>query len=55
MLAAIAHDVPAPTGATSYPGEVGLVEHALNAEGLLAANRVDGSFGTSTVQTVYSK
>lgn len=49
LLAAIGHDVPAPTGSTSFAGDVLPVERALAAEGLLRSNLVDGSFGTSTV------
>ena len=47
------HDPAAAQGHTSYKAEVLLVERALQAEGLLAAQWVDGSFGSKTV-TAYS-
>ena len=42
-------DPPAPQGATTHKKAVLVVERALLAEGLLPAERVDGSFGTVTV------
>lgn len=49
LLAAIAHDRPAPTGAKSaYFAEVAVVENALHGLGLLAGGLVDGSAGTSS-------
>jgi hypothetical protein len=48
LNAAIAHDGPGAQGAKSYPNDVLPVERALNAEGLLAGNLVDGSAGTSS-------
>jgi len=50
LIAAFHHDSQpsVPTGSVSYPPAI-YVERALNGKGLLAANRVDGSAGTSTV------
>lgn len=48
LLAARSRDVPAPTGHTTYPAEVKVVEQALHAEGLMEQRFVDGSFGTRT-------
>ncbi|MFG3336993.1 peptidoglycan-binding protein [Streptomyces tendae] len=53
LVAAAKADIPAPDGHTTYPGEVGLVEDALVAEGLLARRYADGSFGTKT-RTAYA-
>ncbi|MEU2339995.1 N-acetylmuramoyl-L-alanine amidase [Streptomyces sp. NPDC013172] len=49
VVYAAQHDPQAAQGHTTYKGEVLLVEKALQAEGLLAAQYVDGSFGTRTV------
>jgi len=49
VVAAARKDPPATDGHTTYKTEVLLVEKALKAEGLLAADYVDGSFGTKTV------
>jgi hypothetical protein len=49
LLAAAARDPRAPQGHTTFASEVKIVEHALNAEGLLASKWVDGSFGSMTV------
>lgn len=50
VIYAAKHDPHAPQGHTSHPGDVKLVEHALNAEGLLARKwAFDGSFGSMTV------
>lgn len=46
--AARAKDIPAATGHTTYPAEVKIVEAALVAEGLLAKEWADGSWGTKT-------
>jgi len=43
------HDPAAAQGHASYKAEVLLVEKALQAEGLLASQYVDGSFGSKTV------
>jgi len=48
------HDPAAAQGHTTHKAEVLLVEKALKAEGLLAAQYVDGSFGTKTV-TAYAR
>lgn len=47
------HDPAAAQGHTSHKGEVLLVEKALHAEGLLASQWVDGSWGTKTL-TAYT-
>jgi hypothetical protein len=49
IVAAARKDPPAADGHTTYKAEVLVVERALKAEGLLAADYVDGSFGTKTV------
>jgi hypothetical protein len=49
IVYAARHDPPAAQGHTSYRAEVLLVEKALKAEGLLAGQYVDGSFGSLTV------
>jgi hypothetical protein len=49
VLAAARKDPAAGQGHTTHKAEVLLVEKALKAEGLLAAQYVDGSFGTLTV------
>lgn len=54
VVAAARQDPPASQGHTTYRAEVLLVEKALQAEGLLDATYVDGSFGTRTV-TAYAK
>jgi hypothetical protein len=43
------HDPAAAQGHTSHKAEVLLVERALKAEGLLASQYVDGSFGSKTI------
>ncbi|MFF1684500.1 MULTISPECIES: peptidoglycan-binding protein LysM [unclassified Streptomyces] len=49
LLAARKADVPAPTGHTTHPAEVKIVEAALRAEGFLSSTYAsDGSWGTST-------
>jgi hypothetical protein len=53
VVYAARHDPQAAQGHTSYRAEVLLVEKALHAEGLLATQYVDGSFGTKTV-TAYA-
>jgi peptidoglycan hydrolase-like protein with peptidoglycan-binding domain len=53
VIYAAKHDPQAAQGHTSYRAEVLLVEKALHAEGLLATQYVDGSFGTKTV-TAYA-
>ncbi|MCZ0983958.1 peptidoglycan-binding protein LysM [Streptomyces diastatochromogenes] len=53
LVAAARKDVPAPDGHTTYPTEVRIVEDALVAEGLLAREFADGSFGSKTV-TAYA-
>jgi len=50
VIAAAKHDPAAAQGHTTYKAEVLIVEKALTAEGLLAAQYVDGSFGTKTVE-----
>jgi hypothetical protein len=52
LIAARKHDAPAPGPAKLYPAEVLILEKALQAEGLLAAKYVDGSYGTTTVTAV---
>jgi len=49
LVYAARHDPAAAQGHTSYRAEVLLVEKALHAEGLLATQYVDGSFGTKTI------
>lgn len=49
VIYAAKHDPASAQGHTTYKTEVLLVEKALKAEGLLAAQYVDGSFGTLTV------
>ncbi|NGO70632.1 N-acetylmuramoyl-L-alanine amidase [Streptomyces boncukensis] len=49
IIAAARKDPPAAQGHTTHETEVKRVEHALAAEGLLASNWVDGSFGTKTL------
>jgi len=49
IIAAAHRDPAAPQGHTTHKAEVLIVEKALTAEGLLAAQYVDGSFGTKTV------
>jgi hypothetical protein len=49
LVYAAKHDPAAAQGHTSYRAEVLIVEKALHAEGLLATQYVDGSFGTRTV------
>jgi peptidoglycan hydrolase-like protein with peptidoglycan-binding domain len=49
IVYAAGHDPAAAQGHTTHKAEVLLVEKALKAEGLLAAQYVDGSFGTLTV------
>lgn len=53
VVAAARTDPGAAQGHTSYKAEVLLVEKALQAEGLLASQWVDGSFGTKTI-TAYA-
>ena len=48
ILAAIKKDGPAAQGHTTYKTEVLIVEKALNKEGLLSSNLVDGSAGTAS-------
>lgn len=48
VLAAARHDPGAAQGATTHKAECLIVERALQAEGLLSASLVDGSFGTKT-------
>jgi hypothetical protein len=50
VVYAAQHDPAAAQGHTSYKGEALLVEKALKAEGLLASQYVDGSFGTKSVE-----
>lgn len=54
IIYAAKHDPAAAQGHTSYRSEVLVVERALNKEGLLASQYVDGSFGTKTV-AAYSR
>lgn len=49
VVHAARHDPPAAQGHTTYRAEVLLVEKALKAEGLLASQYVDGSFGSLTL------
>lgn len=49
IVYAARHDPAAAQGHTSHKAEVLLVEKALKAEGLLASQYVDGSFGSKTV------
>lgn len=53
VVYAAKHDPAAAQGHTTYRSEVLLVEKALQAEGLLASQWVDGSFGTKTI-TAYA-
>lgn len=48
ILAARKADMPAATGHTTHKADVLIVEHALNAEGLLSSTWVDGSWGQKT-------
>jgi peptidoglycan hydrolase-like protein with peptidoglycan-binding domain len=48
VVAAAHHDGPAPQGSALHRADVLPVEKALHAEGLLAPQWVDGSFGTRT-------
>lgn len=51
VVYAAEHDPKLPQGHTTYAADVKLVEHALNAEGLLPAKyATDGSYGTLTVE-----
>lgn len=51
VVYAAKHDPKAPQGHTTHPADVKLVEHALNAEGLLPTKySKDGSFGTLTIE-----
>ena len=54
VIYAARHDPAAAQGHTSHKAEVLVVEKALKAEGLLASQYVDGSFGTKTV-TAYAR
>jgi hypothetical protein len=54
VVYAARHDPAAAQGHTTHKAEVLLVEKALHAEGLLAAQYVDGSFGSLTV-TAYAR
>ncbi|MFF5029257.1 N-acetylmuramoyl-L-alanine amidase [Streptomyces collinus] len=49
VVYAAQHDPAAAQGHTSHKSDVLLVERALKAEGLLAAQYVDGSWGTKTL------
>lgn len=49
VVAAAGKDPGAAQGSTTHPAEVRIVERALAAEGLLAAQWVDGSFGSRTL------
>jgi hypothetical protein len=53
LVYAARHDPAAAQGHTTYRDEVLVVEKALHAEGLLATQYVDGSFGTRSV-TAYA-
>ncbi|MFI9244136.1 endolysin [Streptomyces sp. NPDC053086] len=53
VVYAARHDPAAAQGHTTYKNEVLLVEKALHAEGLLASQYVDGSYGTKTI-TAYA-
>lgn len=48
VIAAARHDGPAPQGSALHRADVLPVERALHAEGLLATQWVDGSFGSRT-------
>lgn len=51
VVYAAEHDPALPQGHTTYAADVKLVEHALNAEGLLPVKyATDGSYGTMTVE-----
>ncbi len=50
VVYAARYDPAAAQGHTSYKGEALIVEKALKAEGLLASQYVDGSFGTKSVE-----
>ncbi|MFF4347524.1 endolysin [Streptomyces sp. NPDC001530] len=54
IVYAAKHDPAAAQGHTTYKAEVLVVEKALKAEGLLASEYVDGSFGTKTI-TAYAR
>jgi hypothetical protein len=54
VVYAAKHDPAAAQGHTSYKAEVLLVEKALQKEGLLSSQYVDGSFGSLTV-TAYAR
>lgn len=54
VATAAKHDPGAAQGHTTYKAEVLLLERALHAEGLLATEYIDGSFGTLT-KTAYAK
>ncbi|MCC3768061.1 peptidoglycan-binding domain-containing protein [Streptomyces sp. UNOC14_S4] len=54
VVAAAGNDPDAAQGATTHRDDVLVVERALQAEGLLSADWVDGSFGTST-QDAYAE
>jgi hypothetical protein len=54
VVYAARHDPAAAQGHTSYKAEVLLVEKALQKEGLLSSQYVDGSFGSLTV-TAYAR
>jgi hypothetical protein len=49
IQASAEHDPAAPAGSALHPHEVGVVEKALAAEGLLDDRFLDGSWGTKTV------
>jgi hypothetical protein len=50
VIYAAKHDPAAAQGHTTHKAEVLIVEKALKAEGLLASQYVDGSFGTKTLE-----
>jgi hypothetical protein len=50
IVYAARHDPAAAQGHTTHKAEVLIVEKALKAEGLLASQYVDGSFGTKTLE-----
>ncbi|MCX5522173.1 peptidoglycan-binding protein [Streptomyces bobili] len=54
VVSAARKDPPASDGHTTHRAEVLVVERALKAEGLLAAEFVDGSYGTKTI-AAYSR
>jgi hypothetical protein len=54
IVSAARHDPAAAQGHATHKAEVLLVEKALHAEGLLAAQYADGAFGTKTV-TAYAR